>query len=122
MPTRFASTSCCVTSCGAIWPLSRQREWASSLASAPVTLRLRRRGTPHKMEEVRSRGAGLALLRVWVEDGSSEVRARLTTLDDVTNRRRRTVHWTGAGTEQIVAAVRSWLEEWERSASKVTVR
>jgi hypothetical protein len=73
------------------------------------------------MEE-RPRGAGLALLRVWVEDGSPEVRARLTTLDDVSNRRRRTVRWTGAGTAQIVAEVQSWLEEWEQSASKVPVR
>jgi hypothetical protein len=72
------------------------------------------------MEEVRPRGAGLALLRVWVEDGSPEVRARLTTLNDASNRR--TVRWTGAGTEQIVAAVRSWLEEWERSATNVPVR
>jgi hypothetical protein len=67
------------------------------------------------MEEVTPRGAGLALLRVWVEDESPEVRARLTTLDDVSNKRRRTVRWTGAGTAQIVAEVQSWLEEWEQS-------
>jgi hypothetical protein len=74
------------------------------------------------MDEVRPRGAGLALLRVWVEEGSPEPRARLTTVDDVGTSSRRTVRWTGAGTEQIVAAVRSWLEEWERSATKVPVR
>jgi hypothetical protein len=74
------------------------------------------------MEEVRPPGAGLALLRIWVEHGSPEVRARLTTLDDVGNRRRRTVRWTGAGTEQVVGAVRSWLEEWERSATNIPVR
>jgi hypothetical protein len=74
------------------------------------------------MAEVNPRAAGLALLRVWVEQDSPEVRARLTTVDDVSHTRRKTVRWTGAGTEQIVAALRSWLEEWERSVTNVPVR
>jgi hypothetical protein len=69
------------------------------------------------MEEVTPRSAGLAILRVWVEDGSPDVRARLTTVDDVSNRRRRTIRWTGSGTEHIVEEVRSWLGEWERTAT-----
>jgi hypothetical protein len=73
------------------------------------------------MEEVRPRGAGLAILRVWVEDGSPEVRARLTTVDDVSNRGRRAVRWTGAGSEEIVAEVRSWLGEWEQKMTEMPV-
>jgi hypothetical protein len=70
------------------------------------------------MQEVSPRHAGLAVLRVWVEDGSPEVRARLTTVDDVSIGARKTVRWTGAGSQQILLEVRSWLEEWERSVTR----
>jgi hypothetical protein len=73
------------------------------------------------MEEVKPRSAGLAILRVWVEDGSRDVRARLTTVDDVSNRGRRAVRWTGTGTEHIVEELRSWLGEWEQTATNVSV-
>lgn len=69
------------------------------------------------MQEVSSRHAGLAVLRVWVEEGSPEVRARLTTVNDVFSGGRKTVRWTGAGTKQILLEVGSWLEEWERTVT-----
>jgi hypothetical protein len=69
------------------------------------------------MEEP-SPGAGLAILRVWVEDGTRELRARLTTVDDVGAAAPSRVRWTGAGTETIVQEVRRWFEEWGRSRER----
>ncbi len=68
------------------------------------------------MEESSPARAGVAILRVWVEDGSRQVRARLTTVDDLAEGRS-TVRWTGAGADAIVANVRAWLDEWQSATS-----
>lgn len=67
------------------------------------------------MEELSPGRAGLAILRIWVEDESRQVRARLTTVDDVAAAAPSRTRWTGAGTDAVVQEVRSWLEDWRRS-------
>ena len=68
------------------------------------------------MEEASPARAGLAIVRVWVEVGSRQVRARLTTIDDVAEGPG-TVRWTGVGTDAVVANVRVWLDEWRSAGS-----
>ena len=68
------------------------------------------------MAEPTTARAGVAVLRVWREDGSPQVRARLTTVDDVREPGPGTVRWAGAGTDAVVEQVRSWLDEWARAS------
>ncbi|HET8951888.1 MAG TPA: hypothetical protein VFN44_15310 [Solirubrobacteraceae bacterium] len=55
---------------------------------------------------------GVAILRVWREEGTREVRARLTAVDDVTTGAATAREWTGAGIASVMTELRTWLERW----------
>ena len=58
---------------------------------------------------------GLAILRVWREDETTEVRARLTTVDDVAPGQAPALEWTGAGILAVTGELRAWLARWSGS-------
>ncbi len=61
-----------------------------------------------------SRG-GVLVIRAWLEDGTAaELRARLISVDDVETGQER-VSWA-ASTEEVCAAVATWLEEIKSGA------
>lgn len=62
-------------------------------------------------QQVASR-EGVAILRVWCEEGSTEVRARLTVVDDVTAGTGVARQCTGVGIVSVVSELRAWLERW----------
>lgn len=68
---------------------------------------------PHEPTTARE---GLAILRVWREDETTEVRARLTTLDDVALGQATALEWTGAGILAVTGEVRAWLVRWSGPA------
>jgi hypothetical protein len=55
---------------------------------------------------------GVAILRVWREEGTREVRARLTAVDDVTAGAPTAREWTGTGIVSAMTELRAWLERW----------
>lgn len=59
---------------------------------------------------------GVAILRVWREEGTRELRARLTAVDDVTAGAATTREWTGVGIVSAMTELRAWLEQWSRLA------
>jgi hypothetical protein len=59
---------------------------------------------------------GLAILRVWREDETTDVRARLTTVDDVVPGEATAREWTGVGILAVTGEIRAWLERWSGSA------
>jgi len=56
---------------------------------------------------------GLAILRVWREEATAELRARVTTVDDVVAGSAGAREWTGLGTEAALGELRAWLERWD---------
>jgi hypothetical protein len=64
------------------------------------------------MDRPHARRAGLAILRVWVEEEGQPPRARLTTIDDLGQAADATVVWRGAAPDAALEQVRAWLEAW----------
>jgi len=56
---------------------------------------------------------GLAIVRVWLEDGHpSPLRARVTTIDDITGPPSESTVWSGGEREAVLAHVDAWLASW----------
>lgn len=55
---------------------------------------------------------GVAIVRIWREDGTTEVRARLTVVDDVAAGAASAREWTGVGIASVASELRTWLERW----------
>jgi hypothetical protein len=56
---------------------------------------------------------GLAIVRVWLEDGHpSPLRARVTTIDDITGPPSESAVWSGGELEAVLAHVHAWLASW----------
>lgn len=68
------------------------------------------------MEEPTTARTGLAILRVWLEEGSSEPKVRLMTIDDVSTGASGAVEWPGASRDTASQQLRSWLQSWAGTA------
>jgi hypothetical protein len=55
----------------------------------------------------------LAIVRVWLEDGHpSPLRARVTTIDDITGPPSESADWSGGEAEAVMAHLHAWLDAW----------
>jgi hypothetical protein len=59
---------------------------------------------------------GILVLRVWAEDGDDRLRARITDSSDVFSGQQQAV--AAAGSDEICAAVRSWLAHFAAPAER----
>ena len=56
---------------------------------------------------------GLAIVRIWLEeDPTCSLRARVTTVDDVTGPAGGAVEWAGSDGDAVLAQLRAWLDQW----------
>ena len=62
-------------------------------------------------EPTQAAASALAIVRVWREPGATQVRARITFVDDPESAAPATREWTGEGAAAVRDAVAAWLEQ-----------